>query len=74
MGSIVMDKAVIQKNVLLAAGSLVAEGKVLESGYLYVGRPAKRARALTQNEIANLRTSAEGYIQLKNKFLTSNNN
>jgi len=42
MGSIVMDKAVVQKHVLLAAGSLVPEGKVLESGYLYVGRPAKK--------------------------------
>ncbi len=71
MGSIVMDKAVIQKNVLLAAGSLVAEGKVLESGYLYVGRPAKKVRALTQNEIADLRVSAEGYIKLKDEYVAS---
>ena len=37
MGSIVMDKAVVQKHVLLAAGNLVTEGKVLESGYLIYG-------------------------------------
>ena len=70
MGSIVMDKAVLQKHVLLAAGSLVPEGKVLESGYLYVGRPAKRMRALTAEEIAFFMVSANGYIALKDEYLS----
>ena len=69
MGSIVMDKSVVQKHVLLAAGSLVPEGKILESGYLYVGRPAKKIRALTADEIAHLRYSAQNYVQLKNQYL-----
>lgn len=69
MGSIVMDKAVVQKHVLLAAGSLVPEGKVLESGYLYVGRPAKKVRALTADEIAHFLYSANHYIRLKNQYL-----
>ncbi len=70
MGSIVMDKTVVQKHVLVAAGSLVPEGKVLESGYLYVGRPAKRLRPLTPEEIAYFMYSAKHYIQLKNQYLT----
>jgi carbonic anhydrase/acetyltransferase-like protein (isoleucine patch superfamily) len=70
MGSIVMDKAVVQKHVLVAAGSLVPEGKVLESGYLYVGRPAKKIRALTVDEIAFFMVSANGYITLKNQYLS----
>ena len=69
MGSIVMDKAVVQKHVLLAAGSLVPEGKVLESGYLYVGRPAKKVRALTADEIAHFTYSANHYVRLKNQYL-----
>ncbi len=69
MGSIVMDKAVVQKHVLVAAGSLVPEGKVLESGYLYVGRPVKKVRALTADEIAFFMFSANGYITLKNQYL-----
>ncbi len=69
MGSIVMDKAVVQKHVLVAAGSLVPEGKVLESGYLYVGRPAKRLRALTAEEIKFFIVSAEGYVKLKTQYL-----
>jgi len=68
MGSLVMDKAVVQKHVLLAAGSLVPEGKVLESGYLYVGRPAKKIRALTADEIAYFMYSADNYVRLKNQY------
>lgn len=68
MGSIVMDKAVVQKHVLLAAGSLVPEGKVLESGYLYVGRPAKKVRALTPDEIAHFMYSASNYVLLKDQY------
>ena len=69
MGSIVMDKAVVQKNVLLAAGSLVPEGKVLESGYLYVGRPAKKVRALTPDELTHFLYSANHYVSVKNQYM-----
>lgn len=69
MGSIVMDDAVIEAQVMLAAGSLVAPGKVLRSGHLYVGRPALRARPLTAAEIAYLKYSAEHYVRVKNNYL-----
>ena len=36
MGSIVMDDAIVENQVLLGAGSLVPPGKTLESGYLYL--------------------------------------
>lgn len=74
MGSIVMDKVIVQKHVLLAAGSLVPEGKVLESGYLYVDRPAKKVRALTAEEITFFMVSANGYITLKNQYLNQSLN
>jgi carbonic anhydrase/acetyltransferase-like protein (isoleucine patch superfamily) len=66
MGSIVMDDALIEPRVMLGAGSLVAPGKVLRSGYLYVGRPAVQVRALTPSELASLRYSAEHYVRVKN--------
>lgn len=69
MGSIILDQAVIKKHVLLGAGSLVPEGKILESGYLYLGRPAKLVRELTPEEIAYFNYSAEHYINLKNAYL-----
>lgn len=71
MGSIVMDDAVIEDRVMLGAGSLVSPGKVLESGYLYIGRPAVRQRALTEAEIAYLKYSAEHYVRVKNNYLAS---
>jgi carbonic anhydrase/acetyltransferase-like protein (isoleucine patch superfamily) len=69
MGSVVMDGAVIERDVLLAAGSLVAPCKVLESGYLYQGRPARRVRALSEAELDGLRTGAAHYVSLKNAYL-----
>ncbi|MDP3228726.1 MAG: gamma carbonic anhydrase family protein [Acidovorax sp.] len=69
MGSIVMDDAVIEDRVMLGAGSLVSPGKVLESGHLYIGRPAVRQRALTDAEIAYLKYSAEHYVRVKNNYL-----
>ena len=50
MGAIVMARAVLQPNVVVGAGSVVPGGKVLESGYLYVGSPARRVRELTEQE------------------------
>jgi carbonic anhydrase/acetyltransferase-like protein (isoleucine patch superfamily) len=47
----------------------VPEGKVLDSGYLYMGRPARRIRQLSVDEIAHFMYSANQYIQLKNQYL-----
>ena len=69
MGSIVMDKAIVQSQVLLGAGSLVPEGKVQESGYLYLGIRVKRIRPLTARERQHFMYSAQNYIALKNDFL-----
>lgn len=69
MGSIVMDKAVVQRQVLVGAGSLVPEGKVLERGHLYLGRPVKQIRRLTEAELRHFMYSAQNYIALKNEYL-----
>ena len=69
MAAIIMDDVVVQDRVMVGAGSLVAPGKVLESGHLYVGRPAVKVRALTPEEIAYLKYSAEHYVRVKNNYL-----
>jgi carbonic anhydrase/acetyltransferase-like protein (isoleucine patch superfamily) len=69
MGAIVMDDVVIPDRVMIGAGSLVSPGKVLESGMLYMGRPAKAVRKLTDEEIAYLKYSAEHYMRLKDDYL-----
>lgn len=69
MGSQILDGAVIHSHVLLGAGSLVTEGKELEGGYLWMGRPAKRVRELTPEELARFDYSARHYVKLKNDYL-----
>lgn len=69
MQAMVMDGAVIEDQVVLAAGALVPPNKTLESGYLYVGRPAKKARALTDKELAYFSYTAGNYVKLKNEHI-----
>jgi len=64
MGSIILDGAVLEPNVLLGAGSLVPPGKVLEGGYLWLGSPVRRIRALTEEEQEQLAYSAGHYVRL----------
>ncbi len=73
MGSVIMDDVVIPDRVMVGAGSLVSPGKTLESGMLYMGRPAKAVRKLTDEEIAYLSYSAEHYMRVKNNYLNRPN-
>ncbi len=65
IGAIVMDGAVIEDRVMLGAGALVPPGKRLESGYLYVGSPARPSRTLRDEELEYLGYSRDGYVRLK---------
>ncbi len=69
MGSIVMDDVVVEDRVMIGAGSLVPPGKRLQTGMLYVGRPALPVRPLSEGELAHLRYSAEHYIRVKNDYV-----
>jgi len=68
MGATVLDGAVLEDKVMLGANSLVAPNKRLESGYLYVGSPAKKVRLLTEKELTWLDYSAAHYVELKNRY------
>ncbi len=70
MGAIIMDGAVIEPQSLIAAGSLVPPNKHLESGYLWMGSPVKKIRALTAEEIESIDYSSKNYVKLKNQHLT----
>jgi len=69
MGSTLLDGAVLRSGVFLGAGSLVTEGKELEGGYLWLGRPAKRLRPLTDEEWKWFEHSARHYVHLKDDYL-----
>ena len=69
MGAIIMDGAVVEDDVFIGAGSLIAPNKVLESGYLYVGNPAVKKRPLKDSEMAFLKQSAINYVELSREYL-----
>jgi carbonic anhydrase/acetyltransferase-like protein (isoleucine patch superfamily) len=69
MGATIMDGAVIESDVLVAAGSVVTPGKRLQQGGLYKGAPAKRVRDLTQEEKEYLIYSARHYVRLSKRYI-----
>ena len=64
IGAVLLDNVVVEDEVMIGAGALVPPGKTLETGYLYVGSPARKARALSDREKEYLRYSAEHYAQM----------
>jgi carbonic anhydrase/acetyltransferase-like protein (isoleucine patch superfamily) len=46
----------------------VPSGKILASGYLYLGSPAKQVRPLSDSEKEFLAYSAAHYVSLKNEY------
>lgn len=69
MGAIVMDGAVVEDDVVIAAGALVTPKKRLESGHLYAGAPAKAVRKLSEKEMAFFSYSAGNYVRLKDEHI-----
>ena len=68
MGSIVLDGAQIEDKTMLAAGTLVPPKKLLKSGHLYMGSPAKATRPLTSKELIFLEYSAKHYVKLAQHY------
>lgn len=69
MGAIVMDFSVVEDRVMIGAGSVVPPNKRLESGYLYLGNPCKRVRALSDTELEYLEYSSAHYVRLIQRYL-----
>lgn len=69
LSAIVMDACVIEPDGMLAAGSLLSPGKVIRAGELWMGRPARKVRDLTAEEIARQRQAAPGYAELAAAYL-----
>ncbi|CEG58745.1 gamma carbonic anhydrase family protein [Legionella fallonii] len=69
MGALVLDAVHVKERVMIGAGSIVTPGKILESGYLYLGNPARPVRKLTSIELEQLEYSAQHYVRLKNLYL-----
>jgi carbonic anhydrase/acetyltransferase-like protein (isoleucine patch superfamily) len=69
MSATVMDGAVVEDDVVIAAGALVTPGKRLRSGYLYAGSPAREVRPLSEKELSYFIYSANNYVKLKDQHI-----
>jgi len=62
MGAIILDDAEIGDDCMIGAGTLVTKNIKIPSGSLVLGAPGKVVRALTPEECAFLKKSANNYV------------
>ncbi len=65
----VLDEAIIESDVIVAAGSLVPPGKRLKSGYLYMGSPVEKKRELSDEEIRSIKEHSENYVKYARAYM-----
>lgn len=79
MGSVLEEGTLMQKQSMLAAGSVLKTGSRIGSGevglnldttnrQLWMGNPARFLRKLTEKELLHLRKSADNYAQLAREY------
>ncbi len=64
LGAIVMDHCVIEPEGMVGAGALLSPGKRVKPRELWLGRPARFVRLLTDEEVARNAMGARGYVEL----------
>nr|HMS65155.1 gamma carbonic anhydrase family protein [Ignavibacteria bacterium] len=69
MGSVILDRAVVNSNSIVAAGALIKEGFEVPEGVLVAGVPAKIMRDLSADEIFKIKDSSNGYVGLAKEYL-----
>lgn len=69
MGAIVLDGAVVKKHGFVGAGALIAPGKTVGEGEMWLGNPGRFARRLSEAEIEALYYSAQHYVRMKDQYL-----
>jgi carbonic anhydrase/acetyltransferase-like protein (isoleucine patch superfamily) len=68
IGAIVLDGAVIEDEVLVGAGAVVAPRSRAASHTLWLGNPAKCVRELSPREIENFAYLAAHYVRVKDSY------
>ena len=69
MGAILLGGSVIGAESLVAAGAVVKENFVVPPRSLVAGVPAKVVRPLTDEEVARIAGSADGYVKKVRQYL-----
>lgn len=69
MGAIILNGARIGAGSIIAAGALVPEGRVIPPRSLVAGLPGKVRRAITDEDLENIRMYANNYLDYTRCYL-----
>ena len=62
MGAVIMDYAVVESGAWVAAGALITPNKRVKSGELWMGRPAKFVRPVSDAETDQIARTVANYV------------
>lgn len=65
MGAIVMDHAVIESGSIVAAGAIVTAGTNVEANSIYAGIPARKLKAVSEENLDMIKRTAKNYTLYK---------
>ncbi len=68
MGAVLLDEVLMETGAMVAAGAVVTPRKVVPSGQLWGGNPARYMRDLTPEETDFLSISADNYVRLAKEY------
>ncbi|MET0218108.1 MAG: gamma carbonic anhydrase family protein [Burkholderiales bacterium] len=68
IGATILNGTVIGKNCLIGGHAFIAEGKVIPDGSLVIGAPGRVVRQLTDEQIADIRRTADHYVENFKRF------
>lgn len=63
MGATLLDGVLLEKHAMVAAGSVVTPNKIVPSGEIWAGNPAKFFRKMTSAEIDFILISSNNYVK-----------
>jgi carbonic anhydrase/acetyltransferase-like protein (isoleucine patch superfamily) len=64
LGALVLDRAIVRSEGMLAAGAVLTSGKVVGTGELWAGNPARLLRELKPAELNAMRVNIRRYVAL----------
>ncbi|MEO5350329.1 MAG: gamma carbonic anhydrase family protein [Magnetococcus sp. YQC-3] len=71
IGAIVLDRAVVEEQAMVGAGSLVTPGKRVPARELWMGSPARSIRLLDDRTLLGIAATVANYVRLAEEYRTS---
>jgi len=69
MGALLLNGVHVERDCVIAAGTLLTEGTRIPARSLVMGRPGKVKRPLTDEEVAEIRWYSEAYVNYRLDYM-----